>query len=313
MPVSRRGTDSRSVVRHEFAHTMLFNEWFEYPQWYAEGFAELVAAIDINARRKTLTIGKRPAGVGRRVEAVIDWDTLIDERFNAHELPDARQIRAAYEQSWILFHYLTLNEEENYASDLERYFAGLNNGQPSPAAFREAFGRSTEEFWETSIKRYARRPPSVNLEFDRSSLDLSFETRTATVDEIQPLLRFFKDKADARRPGDNVSSLASLPGRWGQLSIDGQCSAPLDFDVGDSIVTINGYYNAGDQSIPALFTIDPREDGAYELTDVTAVSSSIPRRTFRLSIRNENVLCFDRMPVGRACGTIFHRCDDRHD
>ena len=318
MPASSPDTDARATVRHEFAHTMLFNDWFRYPPWYAEGFAEIVSAIAINKRRNTFTIGEMPDRYGRRFRPVIQWNDVIENEFNAHGLADRHLIQGAYAQHWLLVHHLTLSGKTEYAQRLNGYFSMVTSGRSSADAFLQAFGMTPDEFWTSELRSYARKVPVTSQDFDRHVLNTEFSISTARENELQPMLRYFTDKADARRNGEtNSQPISSLPGMWDQLKIEQQCSEPLTFELraDSNIVVIGGFYSADDEfPVPALFAYEQSEDGGFRLTNITA--SEYPNVTvtsdYRLTIRGDNVLCFDRQPLGRVCASIFQRCNRRH-
>ena len=315
MPVSGSNRDSRAVIRHEYAHTLLFNEWFSYPQWYAEGFAEIVSGISVNRRRNSFAIGEKPSRYGRRLEPMVAWHELIATDFNAHGLADEKLIQSAYAQDWLLVHFLTLSSHSDHASQLNRYFALLTSGRSSPEAFGEAFGTTADDLWQTELQRYANKVPVVSRDFDPRILDTEFTRADVPQGELQPMLRYFTDKADARRTGgEPMPPITTVPGRWDQLRLNRQCADPLTFALrtGSDVIVIEGFYSADDDHpVPALFAYERTADGVFNLTNITA--SEFPNvmvtSDFRLSVKGKNVFCFDQEPVGRPCSSIFHRCD----
>ena len=114
MPASDPDINLRVVVGHEFAHTLLFNEYFKHPSWYAEGFAEIASSIVVDAKNNTFTIGARSDLRKRAAKPRIDWNDLIDSGFNAHTLGDTDRTASAYAQDWLLVHYLIQNVLTRY-------------------------------------------------------------------------------------------------------------------------------------------------------------------------------------------------------
>jgi hypothetical protein len=318
LSTSSRGGDARVVARHEFAHTMLFNDWFRYPNWYAEGFSEIVSSISVDRRRNRFTIGERPDRYGRRIRPLLDWNQIIQSDFDAHQLPESKLIQAAYSQEWLLMHYLTQNGERDFASEMDQYFGLITSGMESDQAFIEAFDIDPASLWESRLKQYERRPPSTRHDFDPSGLDLQFDIGDADAGEYEPLLTYLSDKADARRPGTwGMPSLQKLPGKWDQLKTSDQCGEPLTFRLrpDENIVIIDGFYSTPDSpQIPALFEYRKIERDAFQLVNVTEreYPNVVLTNDYRLSMRNENVFCFDEMPLRQVCGAIFQRCDRRN-
>ena len=313
--VSDRSSDARIVARHEFAHTMLFNDWFRYPHWYAEGFSEIVSGISVDRRRNRFTVGEKPRHYSRRFKPLLDWNQLIRSDFDAHSLPELKQLQAAYRQNWLLMHYLTLNGKQDFSSEIDRYFGLITSGRESHEAFIEAFGFEPASLWQSELSQYARHPTITHHDFDPSALDLDFEASDADARDLDPLLTYLTDMADARRPGQRgLSSLDVLPGTWDQLKTEGQCGEPLTFGLrpGASIITIDGFYSRpGTEPVPALFEYEQIEDDAFQLVNVTEREYPDVALTdyYRLSMRNDNVFCLDKLPLRQVCGAIFHRCD----
>ena len=316
LPVSGSlSINAQVVVRHEFAHTLLFNEWFRYPQWYAEGFAELASNISVNKNSNSFVIGERPKRYGRKLQPVVAWDDLVMNGFDAHRLTDEKQIQLAYAQYWLLFHYLVLNGTNDYASELDRYFAMLTSGNPDEDTFAKAFGFTANQLWEDELKDYGRKIPFVAHTFDPRNLDTEFVQTIALDTDLNPILIYLTDKADARRAdATEPISMLMLPGMWDQLKLEGQCTEAMAITVrpDSDVISIEGFYSApDDRSVPALFAFDSIDKGVFRLTNITdnEYPNVIVTPDFRLTIRNENVFCFDREPVGRTCASIFHRCD----
>lgn len=315
LPATGGGADARVIARHEFAHTMLFNEWFDYPHWYAEGFAEVVSSIKVDWRRQHFTIGEKPERYGRRIRPRIDWEELIGTNFDAHNLVDPVLVQSAYAQNWLLIHYLIFNGEKDYSSELDHYFSRVTAGESSVTAFMTVFGNSASALWDSVLERYSRRPPTTRRDFDPAGLDLQFEVSKAEDEVFRPLLTYLADKADARRPGhEGLPSLENIAGTWDQLKFEGQCSDPLTFTYRPerNIVAIEGFYSApGTTPVPALFDFRRLGRDFFQLTNVTADTfpNVVTTSDYRISMRNENVFCLDEIPVGRVCSGIFHRCD----
>ena len=314
MPVSAPSGNASDVIRHEFAHTLLFNDWFRYPHWYSEGFAEIFSNIRVDKRRNTFVIGEMPERYGRRLRPGISWETLVDENFNAHRQSDPEVIQAAYAQGWLLVHFLTMSDDPDHLSQLNHYFSLVNSGEPSVKAFAMAFDLAPESLWDQALSDYARRPTTTRYDFSPVVLNLEFLSNPASEDVLQPILGYLRDKADARRPSPNADLPASmLTGSWDQLRYKDQCSEPLTFTSreGGEVIGIEGYYSAeGADPVPALFLADKMAPGVFDLINITADEYPAVAVTsdYQLTIRSETVVCFDRRPFSRACASILQRC-----
>jgi hypothetical protein len=103
LPASDPNLDLRVIVGHEFAHTLLFNDYFHYPSWYAEGFAEIASSIVIDPANNTFSIGARDDHRKKAAKSSIDWNDLTDSRRFPKPLARPRQNsgRATFRTTWI--------------------------------------------------------------------------------------------------------------------------------------------------------------------------------------------------------------------
>ncbi|MDA0678922.1 MAG: hypothetical protein O2880_01150 [Proteobacteria bacterium] len=315
LPASDHDLNIQVIVGHEFAHTLLLNEYFTYPSWYAEGFAEIASSITIDHKNSTFTIGTRPDLIEKVRKPTVDWNDLVQSEFNAHSLGDPNRTASAYAQDWLLVHYLTLNKSPDYASELNLYFSNLNNGIPANAAFMQAFGKTAADFWQSHLQPYLKQIRNQEYVFDPTLIDPDFQSSVAIEDEFHPILKFLKDNADLRH-GRNVpvSPLSHLPGQWDWLSLEDQCADPVRFHLRENtgVLVLESFYSDDDlDPVPALFNIETEDDGTLVLTNIT--SDEYPQvrvaSDYRAVMRSENVMCFDAQPAARDCLRVLHRCE----
>ena len=79
------------------------------------------------------------------------------------------------------------------------------------------------------------------------------------------------------------------------------------------MIGIEGFYSAeGADPVPALFLADRLAPGVYDFINITAdeYPDVVVTSDYQLTIRSENVVCFDRRPFSRACSSILQRCSD---
>lgn len=314
LPANEPDLDVQAVVGHEFAHTLLFNDAFTYPSWYAEGFSGIASSVVIDRKRETLTISTRRDLEKKSKSPALDWNSLLDESFNAHALGDINLTASAYAQDWLLVHFLTLNESRDFASELNQYFANVNNGMPGRAAFTAAFGKSAAEFGKDDLPAYLGEISEREFSFDPTTLDLDFQIRVGVNGEIRPVLTFMKDNADIRHGRNAPATPADyLQGRWDWLRLADQCSEPISFRLReDGVLVLEAYYSDDETDpVPALFSIDTSDDGALELSNITADEYPQIRvvSDYRAVMRSPDVMCFDAQPASRDCLRALHRCD----
>ena len=315
MPANNPDIDLRVVIGHEFAHTLLFNDFFKHPSWYAEGFAEIASSIDVDFDNRTFTIGARKDLRKKASKPEIGWNNLIDDSFDAHAVGNMDRTASAYAQDWLLVHFLMFNESADYFSELNRYIASLNNGISSIDAFQDAFGRTAEDFWENDLQDYLQEIENREFSYDPSREDLDFTVTSAIDNELQPILKFLKDYADIRHGKNAPDNPADhLAGQWDWFRLENQCSEPMTIRVrGDSgIMVLESFYSDHDtEPVPALFNVEADDTGALTLTNITV--QEYPQVTvasdYRAIMRSADTMCFDSQPAARDCLRILHRCN----
>ena len=315
-PATSRTDKSKYVLHHEYAHALAHGNLANYPQWYMEGFAEVASSVVIHKRRMSFYVGMHEGRWNEALEPTVDWDELIADDFDAHRLGDIRKTASAYAQYWLLAHYLTMSGSEENLRALEDYFSMVENGKPSVEAFRQAFGMSANDLWDTALKDYLWRIPEYRHSFSQSSIDRSFDRTPADRDEIAPILKFFADKATMARGMDATSNpLSHLTGKWDQLKFTDQCTDVLTLHLTDDAdeLVIDDFYVANDgRKMPATFGVDHIYGSELILTNQTNLDdiSVAASPNYQLSIRGEDVVCFDEVPARMLCQRVFHRCGE---
>ena len=315
-PASGRSETSKYVLHHEYAHALAHGNLARYPQWYMEGFAEVASSVVIHKRRLAFYVGMHEGRWNEALEPQIDWDELISDDFDAHNFEDVRVTASAYAQFWLLAHFLTMSGSKEYLRDLERYFSLVEGGMESVAAFQEAFGMTANDMWETELKDYLWHIPEYRHGFSQSSLDRSFDRYAAPPSEVEPMLRFFTDKASMARGMDATSNpLGFLDGRWDHLKFTNQCTDLLTvrLENGADVLVIDDFYSGDDDTrIPAIFRVSHQYGPELILRNITHLEHPEVTVTpnYQLSIRGENVLCFDEVPARSICQRVLHRCVD---
>lgn len=128
------------VLFHEYTHFLLFNQSPSYPQWYHEGFAEVLGSVSI--REHVVTVGSL---VGPRESTLIRADRLppLEAVLGARSYQEVwKQLDGFYAQSWLLTHLLVLGEYAGYprrTDSLRAYLARLQRSSDWRAAFDASF------------------------------------------------------------------------------------------------------------------------------------------------------------------------------
>lgn len=152
------------VRHHEYAHHFML-QYFPsvYPDWYVEGFAELIAS---SKRMSDGRIGYGMPAKHRGTDIAANWislqETLASERVTDYF--------DTYGQGWALTHFLTFDDDR--ANQLRAYLSALAAGKSMKEA-AQVFGDLS------NLNREARRYVTAG----------SFSYRPVKVDIVQPVIR----------------------------------------------------------------------------------------------------------------------------
>jgi tetratricopeptide (TPR) repeat protein len=164
----RNGQPDRSMVilLHEYAHHFLIsNSAFPDPRWVSEGAAEFFAATEFLADGG-LKIGM--PSVYRYAELNYAKDVKAEELIDPalYEQRRGRGYDAFYGKSWLLYHYLTM--EQSRRGQMRTYLGGLRQGKSSREAAEAAFGNLDD--LERELQRYMDRRAILSLVFKPEQL-----------------------------------------------------------------------------------------------------------------------------------------------
>lgn len=174
-----RGAEgAQAVLFHEYVHYLMDqHSMFNFPRWYSEGLATLLSSADITD--SSIVIGNAPPGYLRAI--ALDLHTTVEN------VIDTKPDGAAgdfYLTSWLLTHYLLLDEENapaRRASMLE-YLSRVDAGQDPVDAFTASFGIFPGQM-QTEIDAYGRRRVLTAITMPRSTYSGELSRRAMTEGE----------------------------------------------------------------------------------------------------------------------------------
>ncbi len=307
--------NNMNIIRHEYAHALLGYDDFNYPSWYEEGFAELAAYIEIDADASMFSLG---LGTDRRLgsgEVAVPWNELIDDQFSAHSFFDSRDASAAYGQSWLLMHYLSLGPDAENATKLAYYIADLKKGTPSKEAFKTAFGVMPQDIWDKDMHDYPSRLPYYQLRFTGLESASEFHVTAPTEDELAPILEHLTmpQKASAAKRLKTVE-IDDFLGHWAPLRFSKSCSDPIEVQhrAEENRFAIHWKDKRNAEGLPNFveYSLEPEKRGGFHLTQVSETGKDhniVPEVI--MTYREGDMLCFAH-PEDKhyACDQYFLRC-----
>lgn len=161
--------DPLSVLRHEYAHHFMFNNYeaAAFPLWFTEGFAEFHATA-VYGEDGSITFGALPVYRG--------FNLAIRRGCSAKQLVRTSDLRRLnnciasdlYAYGWLLTHYLTFTE--GGPGKMASYLRALNEGRPLDQA-AAAFGNLDQ--MEGALDKYLnqRMLPAFKVPADRLAID----------------------------------------------------------------------------------------------------------------------------------------------
>ena len=173
---NREPTTSMRTLLHEYAHHfMISGSRFGMPRWINEGAAEFFASAKFPANGDVV-VG-RPAN--HRANELFYADKVsVRELFDRELYAENRGKRydAFYGRSWLLYHYLTFNQERQ--GQMRAYLVALAKGEEALDAAQTAFGDLDQ--LEDELDKYQRAKRMYNFTINPDKL----ETGPITVREV---------------------------------------------------------------------------------------------------------------------------------
>lgn len=171
------------TLKHEYAHFLLRDRTsLVYPAWFAEGFAQFVAAIEVKD-------GYAKVGIvpGDKVRQLAKPYWLPMARILGYARTDRwsrADVRRLYAQSWLFVHYLMRDAAGrlSFADVIETYLKQVEAGASVAEASEVAFGESPRKLGKL-LKNYLRRGQFEFFGIKESALDWSPEVTVRLIDE----------------------------------------------------------------------------------------------------------------------------------
>jgi len=190
---SDRGIEARHVIRHEFVHILQLYHQARLPNWYREGLAEVLSAVDIQGRE--FTVGELPGWRRNRLSKVVSYKKIVRDDFDLTKQSIVTTGADTYWQCWLLTHYLLFGADDNLKRKFVTYLTLYNEGVRSEDAFTQAFGFESAQLWPKHLKAYASRVPTYRGYYDRNSADTEFSIENAAASELRAILGFLIERS----------------------------------------------------------------------------------------------------------------------
>jgi tetratricopeptide (TPR) repeat protein len=209
--------DRTTVLKHEYTHHfMLKNFPTTYPGWFVEGYAELMAMIELRDDG-SFFLGNAPEHRSYELFRLqmVPLETYLD---NTRRLRNDQYINY-YGQGWLLTHYLYFSKDR--AGQLDAFLTAVRKGEQSLVAAKRVFGDLKQLDREMRSYLNQKRPGAVFK--PASYTPPRVEMRRLAIDEVR-LMRSRIRLARGVTPKEAESILANLRslGSWIETSLEAQ-------------------------------------------------------------------------------------------
>jgi hypothetical protein len=311
LPISTSFTDQQSTIGHEYAHAVLNSLDIRFPDWYNEGFAELVGSIEIEKDESTFNIGK-PIDRAYDIAYSVDWDRLISPEFDVHRIKSLHVASTAYTQAWLLAHYVTVGEERLSARDLHAFLVESRQADSMVAIFEETFEMTPDEFWKKKLRPYSRHLPNYQIRLRSALADTNFTESPADLRDVNWLTVFLLSGSKVK-PAKDVE-IGTVGGVWGRVRIGDPCDPVLTVTVKEDrqYLDISDFHRFSDGSRQtAFFQWRAEEGGDYILTERSGQAIFGTEEEIGMRFRDQNTMCLFRPgSAERLCTEIIARCPE---
>ena len=178
-----RGVGRSEVLYHEYVHHLLREQvTFPLPRWYDEGWADVLATMEIKGKK--VTFGTPNKG---RLDTIGFLGKLRLEQLLSSGIDYDQGISTAryYSTSWLFMHYLQLSRDKtvlNLGEKVGRYLYAINNGEDPVTAFEPNFGMTMEEM-DRKLLGYQNKQSftvyNLKLDFNAPPISSSVKTRSS--------------------------------------------------------------------------------------------------------------------------------------
>ncbi len=271
----RGGLSAESVFFHEYAHHLMFQDFnAPYPNWYVEGFAELIGTPRF-APDGAVTLGVAPA---HRAYGLFSQEGLSARRLleaQPKRMTDAER-ESIYGRGWLLTHYLVF--EPRRARQLRKFLANLASGQ-SMATASAVFGDLRQ--LDREMSDYVQRPRLSSVTVGAKSLQIGqidVVSLSAGAAEVMPWRLISKRGVDPIKAKAVIGKIRPIGARYPADALVQVSLAEAELDVGD--------HKAALSAAEAALRAEPRNVEAmiYKGRAIAALAEKKePGRTFAMA------------------------------
>ncbi len=247
------GLKADSVFFHEYAHHLMFQNFdYPYPNWYVEGFAELIGSTDFE-KDGSVTIGLAPKHRAYGLFSNMGLSTREVLESQPEKMTSIER-ESIYGRGWLLTHFLTF--EPSRRGQLSKYVKDLAKGMSLSSAAADAFG--DPKTFDRDIDRYLSRPRLLAITVDGKQLTpgpIEVKPLSEGAAAVLPWRMMSKRGVDEKTARTVVEKVRAVAARYPSDLLVLRSLAEAEFDVGNA--------GAALAAADAALRIDPKSVEAY--------------------------------------------------
>ena len=226
------GLKADSVFFHEYAHHLMFQNFDSpYPNWYVEGFAELIGSTKFE-KDGSVTIGLAPQHRAYGLFSNMGLSTREVLESQPEKMTDIER-ESIYGRGWLLTHFLTF--EPSRRGQLSRYVKDLSKGMSLASAAADAFGDL--KTFDRDVDRYLSRPRLLAITVAGSQLapgPIEVKPLSEGGAEVLPWRMMSKRGVDEKSAKNVVEKVRAVAARYPADPLVLRSLAEAEFDAGNS-------------------------------------------------------------------------------
>lgn len=161
--LSAESRQSPESLYHEYAHLLFRRNNRLWPLWLQEGMAEIYSTFQFLGSKGRFALPQTDHVLLLRRDGLMSISELVSVGRESATYNERHQQGRFYAQSWLLAHFLIVNENPALRSGFQSYTARLRNGEEPLQALTNAL-RVTEAALQKGLQSYMMRPTMRNIE-----------------------------------------------------------------------------------------------------------------------------------------------------
>jgi tetratricopeptide (TPR) repeat protein len=183
-----QNTLTLNVIFHEYYHYLLRRNIPDCPPWLSEGLAEFYSTSECDPEKGENIIGRVIPGRLQqlRMDPLLPLEKILarDSAFRIIYGKDSRRSSMFYAESWLLVHYLLLDQNGAHSHKIADYLNAIKKGMSWEKAFQTSFGVTLDKM-EQELRLYSMGFAFPALRIKRSPESILRDSVSEPITEVE--------------------------------------------------------------------------------------------------------------------------------